>query len=193
MRLLSLGLLAMGIVANYDLITPSSPYAGRVGWYFLLSQQWTAESWHVLLGILPLGIASIASLYFSLALWRYGTSYSMVVHASPFNPWFSPFFGSLALIGSQFFDYRWFLLLSNLGIFVFVESVLLLFMEVNKDMQAATDLIEFLDAIGEKREELQMLKRDHHPDNKFPDNCSTHDVGQEGDIELAPVRREPSE
>mmetsp|Transcript_16757 Transcript_16757/g.25323 ORF Transcript_16757/g.25323 Transcript_16757/m.25323 type:complete len:339 (+) Transcript_16757:123-1139(+) len=143
-RLLALLLLAIGIIVNFDLIEPSNPLAGRIGWYYLITTPWTAESLQVLLGILPIGIASLASFYFSIALWRYGTTYSMVVHASPCNPWFSPFFGTIALFGGQFFNARWFPLLSNLGIFVFVESILLLFMEVNKDMEANTDLIDFL-------------------------------------------------
>mmetsp|Transcript_19219 Transcript_19219/g.31921 ORF Transcript_19219/g.31921 Transcript_19219/m.31921 type:complete len:342 (+) Transcript_19219:109-1134(+) len=152
-RFIALGLLAIGLVVNFNLVTPVNPLAGRVGWYYLVTVPWTDESLHVLLGILPIGIASLASFYFSAALWRYGTTYSMVVHASPFNPWFSPFFGTIALVGGQWFDSRWFPLLSNLGIFVFVESILLLFMEVNKDMHAATELVDFLDTIGSKRDD----------------------------------------
>ena len=63
------------------------------------------------------------------------------------------------MVGGQWFDVRWFLLLSNLGIFVYVESILLLFMEVNKDMEATNDLVEFLDVIGGKREEIQELRQ----------------------------------
>jgi len=159
MRCVAIGLMAIGIVANFDLIQPTNDLAGRVGWYYLVTEPWTDESLHVLLGVLPIGIASLASFYFSTALWRYGTTYSMVVHASPFNPWFSPFFGTIALVGGQWFDERWFPLLSNLGIFVFVESILLLFMEVNKDMEATTDLVDFLDIIGGKREEMQQLRK----------------------------------
>lgn len=44
--------------------------------------------------------------------------------------------------------------MSNLGIFVFVETILLLFMEVNKDMEAANDLRDFLGAIGGKSSDL---------------------------------------
>lgn len=160
MRLLSLGLVAIGLVANFDLVEPSNPLAGRVGWYYFVSTPWTAESLHVLLAVFPIGVASLVSFYCSWALWRYGTSYSMVVHASPLNPWFSPFFGTIALVGGQWFDARWFPLMSNVGIFIFVECILLLFMEVNKDMKATTDLIGFLDEIGGKRSAVKHLRQE---------------------------------
>lgn len=179
-RFIALGLLAIGLIVNFDLITPVNPLAGRVGWYYLVTEAWTDESLHVLLGILPIGIASLASFYFSGALWRYGTTYSMVVHASPFNPWFSPFFGTIALVGAQWFDSRWFPLLSNLGIFVFVESILLLFMEVNKDMHAATELVDFLDAIGSKGEDQQLQEAVENDTNG--EECKQE---EDGDIELA--------
>jgi len=158
MRIVALGQITIGLLVNFDVVKPSNPMAGRVGWYYLVTVPWSDESLSVLLGILASGVASLASFYFSIALWRYGTTYSMVVHASPFNPWFSPFFGTIAMVGGQWFDVRWFLLLSNLGIFVYVESILLLFMEVNKDMEATNDLVEFLDVIGGKREEIQELR-----------------------------------
>ena len=158
MRLVSLCLIGVGIAVNFDLVKPNNPLAGRVGWYYLVTEPWAPDSLHVLLGILPSGTSSMASFYFSVALWRYGTSYSMVVHASPCNPWFSPFFGTIALVGSQWFDVKWYLLLSNLGIFVYVESILLLFMEVNKDMEATTDLVHFLEDIGGGRRQAQQIQ-----------------------------------
>jgi hypothetical protein len=177
MRLLALGLLAIGIIVNFDLVKPDNPLAGRVGWYYLVTVPWSDESLSVLLGILPSGVASLASFYFSSALWRYGTTYSMVVHASPFNPWFSPFFGTIAMVGGQWFDVRWFLLLSNLGIFVYVESILLLFMEVNKDMEASNDLVEFLEVIGGKREEMQQLRQKSEVDVAAVDDEKSEEVG----------------
>jgi hypothetical protein len=150
MRLIALGLMIIGIFVNFDLIQPNNTLAGRIGWYYLVTRKWSNQSWHVLWSLIPGAVASLASFYFSIALWRYGTTYSMVVHASPFNPWFSPFFGTVALFGSQWFDERWFPLLSNLGTFVYVESMLLLFMEVNKDMEATTDLVDFLDVVQGK-------------------------------------------
>ena len=177
MRFLSLGLLAVGILVNFDLVKPNNPLAGRVGWYYLVTQPWAPTSWHVLLGILPSGISSLASFYFSAALWRYGTTYSMVVHASPFNPWFSPFFGTMALVGSQWFDVRWFLLLNNLGIFVYVESILLLFMEVNKDMEATTDLVRFLQVIGGMRGPTQPIQV-NTATNSDGDNEKKEEIGE---------------
>mmetsp|Transcript_38943 Transcript_38943/g.44443 ORF Transcript_38943/g.44443 Transcript_38943/m.44443 type:complete len:363 (-) Transcript_38943:32-1120(-) len=175
MRILALLLLAIGIVVNFDIIDGgSNPLAGRIGWYYLITESWEDEkSFQALLAILPIGISSIASFYFSIALWRYGTTYSMVVHASPFNPWFSPFFGTIALLGGQFFNARWFPLLSNLGIFVFIESMLLLFMEVNKDMEANTEIVDFLDEICVKRNEQAQV-----PDSslKLPEHFTDEEV-----------------
>jgi hypothetical protein len=179
-RFIALGLLAIGIVVNFNLVTPTNPLAGRVGWHYIVTEPWIDASLHVLLGVLPIGIASLASFYFSAALWRYGTTYSMVVHASPFNPWFSPFFGTIALAGAQWFDSRWYPLLSNLGIFVFVESILLLFMEVNKDMQAVTELVDFLDAIGSKRKEERLTAA-----TKKDEVAEEAKEEEAGDLELA--------
>jgi hypothetical protein len=156
MRVLALGLLSLSILSNFNIMDNKSPYAGRVGWYWVVTEPWTVQSVHVVLELLPIAVTSCFTLYFSMALWRYGTSYSMVVHASPLNPWFSPFFGTMALMGGQWFGPRWFPLLSNLGIFVFVETILLLFMEVNKDMEAANELRDFLGAIGGKSSDLSM-------------------------------------
>ena len=153
-RVIALGLLSMSIIANFGLIGTTSPYAGRTGWYWIITEPWNKTHVHVLLELMPFAVLALANIYFSIALWRYGTSYSMDVHASPFNPWFTPFFGTMALICGQWFGPRWFPLLSNLGIFVFVESILLLFREVNRDMEAATELREFLACIGKSKNKL---------------------------------------
>jgi hypothetical protein len=155
MRTLALCLLAMSVLGHFDVTAyESSSYSGRVGWYWVVTEEWSERSVHVVFILLPIAVTSFCTLYFSVALWRYGTAYSMVVHASPLNPWFSPLFGTMALMGGQWFGPRWFPLMSNLGIFVFVETILLLFMEVNKDMEAANDLRDFLGAIGGKSSDL---------------------------------------
>jgi hypothetical protein len=161
MRILALCLLALGIIVNFNLIEPTtSPYAGRAGWYWVITEPWKPENIHVVLALIPDAILSLVNFYFSMTLWRYGTSYSMVVHSTPINPWFSPFFGNLALFAGQWFGPRWYPLLSNLAMFIFLESFLLLFSEVNKDMQAATELRDFLSAIGDKRSEQNRQSRD---------------------------------
>ena len=169
MRILALALLSLSILTNFNLLSTTSPYAGRAGWYWLATEPWNISHVHVLLELIPIGVTSLATFYFSIVLWRYGTSYSMVVHASPLNPWFSPFFGTLALMGGQWFGPRWFPLLSNLGIFVFVESILLVFMEVNKDMEAATELRNFLGAVGDKSSEVS--KKKNHRKYTISDEC----------------------
>jgi len=77
----------------------------------------------------------------------------MVVHSSILNPYFSPFFGTLALATGQLFPERWFPLTSNVGLLVFCITLLLLMCEVDKDMVAADDFAGFLTqvaAVGDK-------------------------------------------
>merc|ERR1712176_1186621 len=105
-----------------------------------------------------------------------GTTYSMVVHASPFNPWFSPFFGTIFILGGQFFNTRWFPLLSNLGIFIFVESMLLLFMEVNKDMEANTEIVDFLDEIHVRRDDQSQPQEKNNPPLKLPEHFTDEEM-----------------
>ena len=193
MRILALALVSLSILTNFNLLSTTSPYAGRAGWYWLVTEPWDVSHIHVLLELIPIGVTSLATFYFSIVLWRYGTSYSMVVHASPLNPWFSPFFGTLALMGGQWSGPKWFPLLSNLGIFLFVESILLVFMEVNKDMEAATELRNFLGAVGDKASEVR--KKKSHRKNIVSDECDpTSDAntgnkeyiiqGQSGEVEM---------
>jgi hypothetical protein len=151
MRIIAVLLLILGLLVNFDCIPPSSAYAGRVGWSFVIEQTFTEEQISVVLSLVPMATVSMACLYFSLALWKYGTTASMVVHSSPLNPWFSPLFGTLALFGSQWFGLRLFSILSNMGIFIYTESILYLLLEVNKDLQAASELNDFLGAFDEMR------------------------------------------
>ena len=68
----------------------------------------------------------------------------MVVHSSICNPWFALFFGTIALGGGQFFNKEFYPFTSNLGLILFIFSVLLLMYEVDKDMDEADDFAEFL-------------------------------------------------
>jgi hypothetical protein len=151
MRIIAVLLLILGLLVNFDCFPLSSSYTGRVGWSFVIQQPFTEEQISVVLSLVPMATVSMACLYFSLALWKYGTTASMVVHSSPLNPWFSPLFGTLAMFGSEWFGLRLFSILSNLGIFIYTVSILYLLLEVNKDLQAASELNEFLGAFDEMR------------------------------------------
>lgn len=153
MRFLSVLLLVLGLLVNFDVgFNPPSPYAGQVGWSFVISEPFTQEQVQVVLSLIPMAVVSVVCFYFSLLLWKYGTTSSMVVHSSPLNPWFVPLFGTLALIGGTWFGQKWYSLLSNVGIFVFVVAILLLVLEVNKDLRAAVELNVFLTAFDDLRQ-----------------------------------------
>jgi hypothetical protein len=186
MRIIAVLLLILGLLVNFDVITPSSSYTGRAGWSFVVQQPFTAEQVSVVLSLTPMAVTSLACLYFSLALWKYGTTSSMVVHSSPLNPWFSPLFGTLALIGTQWCGLRLFSILSNLGIFIYTESILYLLLEVNKDLQAAYELNEFLEAFDEMREGERKHKEEHGAEHELhlkQEACDTE--RPEGELKLS--------
>eukprot|EP00521_Asterionellopsis_glacialis_P006376 CAMPEP_0195283806 /NCGR_PEP_ID=MMETSP0707-20130614/2229_1 /TAXON_ID=33640 /ORGANISM="Asterionellopsis glacialis, Strain CCMP134" /LENGTH=299 /DNA_ID=CAMNT_0040343041 /DNA_START=492 /DNA_END=1391 /DNA_ORIENTATION=+ len=149
-RIVAIILLALGLMVNFSLaVTKESNKAGLAGWWTLLNTI-KEDNWdiHLFLALIPPAILGLCSSYFSTALWRYGTEHSMVVHSSFWNPWFSPFFGTIALLGGQMFGPRWYALLSNLGFYVFIEFILLLLPEVERDWDEANELQNFLGALS---------------------------------------------
>lgn len=190
MRLLSILLLILGLLVNFDVgFNPPSPQAGRVGWYYVITEPFTTQQIQVVLGLIPMTVVSSCCLYFSLILWKYGTKSSMVVHSSPFNPWFSPLFGTLALFAGQWFGEKFFPLLSNVGIFVFSVTILLLVLEVNKDLRAAVELNVFLGAFDDLREseekhqqEFQQERQDDEKAGLSTDIAVESEVSRGGDV-----------
>jgi len=198
MRLLSILLLILELLVNFDVgFNPPSPQAGRVGWVYVITEPFTIQQIQVVLGLIPMAIVGLCCLYFSLLLWKYGTKSSMVVHSSPLNPWFTPFFGTLALIAGQWFGAKWFPLLSNVGIFVFCVSILFLVLEVNKDLRAAVELNVFLGAFDDLRqfEEKHQEEFQQELDTKEEEGVSTNVVrseeseGDEVMVDEAQVKR----
>lgn len=171
MRTLAVLLFVLSLLINFDVIMPASPYAGRTGWSFVIEQPFTAEMTSVVLGLLPMAITVFACGRFSIDLWKYGTTSSMVVHSCPINPWLSPLFGTVLLAAAQWPNTRLFPVLSNVGILCFTESLLFLLVEVNKDLSLASELNAFLGTFDEIRnEEIKHQKEYEHDCNGDEEN-----------------------
>jgi hypothetical protein len=148
-RLLALGLLVLSLIVNFDVVWEDSVLAGRTGWATVVSEPWESESAHIVLSLIPMAITSWMCLYFALLLWRYGTLFSMVIYPSLINPWLSLVMGTLLLMGGQWLGPDLFPILSNTGIFMYTLSLIRLLLEVRTDMLQATDLGNFLNALGD--------------------------------------------
>jgi hypothetical protein len=83
----------------------------------------------------------------------------MVVHSSILNPWFYPFFGTLALSAGQLFRERWFLLFSNIGLIIYLVTTILLMSELDKDMVATSDFSMFLADVSRKGDQISSQRQ----------------------------------
>ena len=82
----------------------------------------------------------------------------MVVHASILNPWFSLSFGVGALAATQIFGYPpYFSCTSNLGLLIFIVSILLLMVEVDKDMVADDEFAGFLASVSKVGDRIRVM------------------------------------
>lgn len=147
-RLFSVGLLILALIVNFDVLWSQDDLAGRTGWVTLIQDPSNQSVDHIILSLLPMALVSIVCLYFSLLLWRYGCEFSMVIYPSIINPWMYPLLGSACMIAGQMFGPILFPILSNVGIFIFMASMVRTLYEVRFDMQQAGDLGQFLSALG---------------------------------------------
>ena len=74
----------------------------------------------------------------------------MVVHSSILNLWFFPFFGTLALAGGQLFGETWYPFTSNLGLLIFVTTMLMLQSEIDTDVKITAEFTDFLQQVAKK-------------------------------------------
>lgn len=145
MRILATLLFVLSLCVQFNVISPDNEETGRAGWIqwfqsvlpFDEKKQW-------FLSLLPTGVLCLCNFYMSIIIWRYGSSSSMVVHSSCFNPWFSLFFGTLALSAGELFSINTYLITSNIGVIIFFCSIILLLKEVDKEMAVADDFDDFL-------------------------------------------------
>lgn len=159
-RVTGIFLLAMGIAVNFDItkgVKSVNDLAGKSGWweFFKKDLNWS-EEWHLFLSLLPTAILIVCSFYFSMILWRYGTTSSIVVYSTFVNPWFAPFFGTLGLTGGQLFGKRWYPLASNCGFLIWIISILLLMTEIDKDMVKSEELTDYLRQVSKKGDAISV-------------------------------------
>lgn len=163
-RAVAVFLTVLNILANFELVNDTGSENGldpRCGWVCLFrdGRPWD-EKVHILLSLVPTGILILCNAYFSFLLWRYGTEFSIVVHASILNPWFSLSFGTGAMAATQIFGYPpYFSCTSNLGLLIFIVSILLLMVEVDKDMVAADEFADFLAQVARKGDKTSVTKK----------------------------------
>jgi len=177
-RALSTILAVLGLMVNFDVIqrnTEVDKLAGTAGWWSLSFDDLDGQL-PLLLSLIPELVLIIVAFYLSIMLWRYGTESSMVVHSSICNPWFYAFFGTLAMgIGQLFGELYTFM--SNLGVLIFIITILLLMVEVDKDMVATNDIACFLAAVALKGDEMRIIetlppvtKHPQHEEEKRPED-----------------------
>lgn len=163
-RILGFFMGATGIFVNLDLLKDVSSIdveAGRTGWSTIWKSENDLETRiHVFLSLIPTAVLILCSFFLSMCLWRYGTESSMVVHSSIFNPWFYPFFGTLALTGGQLFGTEWYSFTKNLGFLILIITLLLLMLEVDRDINETVELMDFLNQVSKKGDEISVRWRD---------------------------------
>lgn len=80
----------------------------------------------------------------------------MVVHSSMCNPWFYPFFGTVAMGAGQIFGPKLYPVMSNAGILIFVITLLALMAEVDKDIVETHNVANFLVQVGQIGDEISV-------------------------------------
>ncbi|EJK73616.1 hypothetical protein THAOC_04749 [Thalassiosira oceanica] len=156
-RTLALALLVIGLLVNFDILYNgiSHDLVGRAGWWSVFEGDGDEDSQiFLIVSLLPTLILILVSFYLSIVLWRYGTESSMVVHSSMCNPWFYPFFGMLALALTQLFDEKLYNIMSNTGYLVYIITVLLAMVEVDKDMVKNDEVANFLVEVAYKGDQV---------------------------------------
>lgn len=150
-RLFTLAIFVVSLVVNFDVVWTDTDLAGRTGWrtLFRSDQAWNASTLHIFLALLPLALVSLCCFYFAILLWRYGTTFAMIVYPSGlFNPWMTLVFGCCFLVAGQIVGPELFPLLSNAGILLYCMCLLRVLYEVRYDIKQASDLGLYLDALG---------------------------------------------
>eukprot|EP00520_Triparma_pacifica_P012691 CAMPEP_0118654804 /NCGR_PEP_ID=MMETSP0785-20121206/12586_1 /TAXON_ID=91992 /ORGANISM="Bolidomonas pacifica, Strain CCMP 1866" /LENGTH=380 /DNA_ID=CAMNT_0006547491 /DNA_START=110 /DNA_END=1252 /DNA_ORIENTATION=- len=152
MTIIATCLIGIGVVVNFDLVQIQhiAPEAGNVSWLELFeSKKSIEEEVHKVLGVLPTALLILANFYFAIVMWRYGSNSSMIIHSSYLNPWVWQLIGTLGLAAGQFpkDDFK---ITSNSGEAFLVLTIIFLMNEVDKDMKAANEFVDFLEAIEDK-------------------------------------------
>lgn len=150
-RLFALGLLALNLLVNFDVLSDDSQ-VGLTGWATVLeSTDSDSTTLTIFLSLLPMALVSILCLYFAFLLWRYGTVFSMAINTSFLNAWASPVLGAIAMIVGQTFGPNLFLITSNTGILLYMMAMTHALYLIRYDIRQAGDLGSFLVALENAR------------------------------------------
>lgn len=80
----------------------------------------------------------------------------MIVHSSFLNPWFAPFFGTLALAVGQLLSAPWFAVSSNAGLLVYTITLIMLIKQIDRDIVAFIEFTGFLRQVAKKGNEINV-------------------------------------
>lgn len=189
-RTLAMFLVVLGLVTNFDIIQTGvdrvDRLAGRAGWWVLGYEDldWDGKI-YVLLSLIPTAVLTLVSFYLSIMLWRYGTESAMIVHSSMCNPWFYSFFGTVAMAVGQLFSEELYTVMSNAGMLSFIITLLLVMMEVDKDINASNDVACFLVQLAQKGDQMRITSPTYiqppgelpvHEEEKLPEDEETGSV-----------------
>lgn len=147
-RIFALGLLILGLLVNFDVLSDESQ-VGLTGWASVVNngEGINDSTLTILLALLPMALVSLLCLYFSCLLWRYGCEFSMIINTSFLNAWMWPTIGALAMIVGQGFGPDLYLITSNTGILFYMMAMTRVLYVIRQDIRQSGDLGHFLDAL----------------------------------------------
>lgn len=189
-RIIALMLLISGLVVNFArwLGIEGLDQAGKTGLLALFKQGINAynDEPYLIMSLVPEAVLILCSLYLGAILWKYGSSSSMVVHSSFFTPWCSLFIASIINLIAQLFESDIYPLTSNIGYIVYIFSILMLLIEIDKDMDHAEDFANFLRQIKKMPEEdINHEKDDDNKDKPLGDEIENREnCARDIDIEM---------
>lgn len=102
---------------------------------------------HAIVSVLPALVLVLLSMYIGIQLWKYGTFYSYMVHATCFNPWIWMLVGSMSLLTGYLLPSPIYALSSNAGELIMMATIVRMFREVHHDMQQGQQMQNFIDPI----------------------------------------------
>lgn len=155
--IISLSLFAMNLIVNFEWIREVDRTRSQ-GYVYLMilriPSNLTYRSLYDIYGnlstffILSAGpplVLFAFSLYIGLQLWKYGTHYSFLIHATYFNPWIWMVVGSLALLTGNLMPADVFPLTSNAGELIIMICIIRMFREIHHDLWQGSQMQQFID------------------------------------------------
>lgn len=94
--------------------------------------------------LLPSACLVVFSLYIGIQLWKYGTYYSFMIHATYFNPWIWMVIGSVALAFGNLMPTPIYAISSNTGEVFMMACIMRMFREIHHDLFTGSQMQEFI-------------------------------------------------